>query len=210
MQTERSAIWITRFGGGAPHRGRSSIAPNFGMSGRGDPSPPAPLPSCRRPPLRRKRPARTMRGEGGRKNGGCRVGIPGLRCAPTWAIGSQPVGPQDEEQRVARALRPAEARGVPMTGTKRRAALNSALPLVQRASSPRCRRGLRKRSAPPTSRLYAAAYEAFLTAGGFQEPSRIDGSCSLGQYRRSIRTNFPAGAGSQLDSRSLPGDSFCR
>ena len=36
----------------------------------------------------------------------------------------------------------------------------------------------------------------------------IDGSFSFGQYRRSIRMNLPLGAGSQLASLSLPGDSF--
>lgn len=46
------------------------------------------------------------------------------------------------------------------------------------------------------------------TPGGFQVPSMIDGSVSLGQYNRIIRTNLPAGAGSQLASLSLPGDSF--
>ena len=33
----------------------------------------------------------------------------------------------------------------------------------------------------------------------------IEGSFSLGQYRRSIRMNLPAGAGSQFDSLSAPG-----
>ena len=36
-------------------------------------------------------------------------------------------------------------------------------------------------------------------------PSIIEGGFSLGQYSRSIRTNLPAGAGSQLDSFTLPG-----
>jgi hypothetical protein len=36
----------------------------------------------------------------------------------------------------------------------------------------------------------------------------IDGSLSSGQYMRSIRMNFPAGAGSQLASRFGPGESF--
>src|SRR5262249_33986305 len=48
------------------------------------------------------------------------------------------------------------------------------------------------------------------TAGGDQVPAMTEGSFSLGQYRRSISTNLPFGAGSQLDSLSLPGDSFCR
>ena len=49
----------------------------------------------------------------------------------------------------------------------------------------------------------------YSVAGGiFQLPSRIDGAFSLGQYIRIIRMNLPAGAGSQFDSRSLPGESF--
>jgi hypothetical protein len=51
-----------------------------------------------------------------------------------------------------------------------------------------------------------APYDACFTPGGFQEPSRIDGLLSLGQYIRSMRMNFPAGAGSQLASFSGPGD----
>jgi hypothetical protein len=35
----------------------------------------------------------SRKGRGEKKQMG-RLGIPGLRCAPTWAIGSQPVGPQ--------------------------------------------------------------------------------------------------------------------
>src|SRR5215467_11087772 len=35
----------------------------------------------------------------------------------------------------------------------------------------------------------------------------IDGGVSCGQYMRSIRTNLPSGAGSQLASISLPGES---
>src|SRR5271165_707298 len=46
-----------------------------------------------------------------------------------------------------------------------------------------------------------------VTAGIFHEPSRIDGSFSFGQYRRSISWNLPSGAGSQLDSLSAPGES---
>src|SRR5262249_58618403 len=49
---------------------------------------------------------------------------------------------------------------------------------------------------------------ALCTAGGFHDPSRIDGFFSLGQYIRSVRRNGPFGAGSQLASLSLPGDSF--
>ena len=36
----------------------------------------------------------------------------------------------------------------------------------------------------------------------------IEGFFSFGQYRRSIRMNLPAGAGSQFDSLSAPGESF--
>jgi len=49
---------------------------------------------------------------------------------------------------------------------------------------------------------------AFCTAGGFQVSSRIDGGLSFGQYMRSIGMNSPLGAGSQLASLFLPGDSF--
>jgi hypothetical protein len=48
-------------------------------------------------------------------------------------------------------------------------------------------------------------YITCFTGGMVQEPSRIEGGVSLGQYRRSIRMNLSAGAGSQLDSLSLPG-----
>ena len=44
----------------------------------------------------------------------------------------------------------------------------------------------------------------FLTGGMVQDPLRIDGLSSLGQYIRNIRMNSPAGAGSQFDSRSAP------
>ena len=50
-------------------------------------------------------------------------------------------------------------------------------------------------------------YFAILTTGGFQLPSRM---ASSGQYARSQIEKFPAGAGSQLDSFSLPGDLFPR
>ena len=36
----------------------------------------------------------------------------------------------------------------------------------------------------------------------------VEGGVSLGQYSLNIRMNLPAGAGSQLDSLSLPGDWF--
>src|SRR5262249_9608451 len=62
------------------------------------------------------------------------------------------------------------------------------------------------RALPPVPE--APAPPASFTAGGFQVPSRIDGSSSLGQYIRSVRRNGPFGAGSQLASLSLPGGSF--
>src|SRR5215813_15248306 len=49
---------------------------------------------------------------------------------------------------------------------------------------------------------------AFFTGGIVHVPSRIDGAVSSGQYMRSIRMNLPAGAGSQFDSLSAPGESF--
>ena len=54
------------------------------------------------------------------------------------------------------------------------------------------------------------AQVTFVTAGGFQVPSMIDGEVSFGQYSRNIRLNLPAGAGSQLASFSGPGLSCCR
>src|SRR5208283_191330 len=45
-----------------------------------------------------------------------------------------------------------------------------------------------------------------LMADGCQVPSRIEGGLSFGQYMRRIRMNRSAGAGSQLDSLSFPGD----
>jgi len=45
------------------------------------------------------------------------------------------------------------------------------------------------------------------TDGGFHDLSRIDGACSFGQYIRSIGIKSPCGAGSQLASLSLPGES---
>jgi hypothetical protein len=39
-------------------------------------------------------------------------------------------------------------------------------------------------------------------------PSRIEGGDSFGQYMRNIGIKSPVGAGSQLASLSLPGDSF--
>src|SRR5262245_6812473 len=48
----------------------------------------------------------------------------------------------------------------------------------------------------------------FFTAGIVHDPSMIEGLLSLGQYIRSIKMNFPGGAGSQLDSLAAPGESF--
>ena len=56
-------------------------------------------------------------------------------------------------------------------------------------------------------RSYARS-ATFLTGGIVQVPSMIDGLLSSGQYIRSIRMNLPAGAGSQFDSLSAPGESF--
>src|SRR5580693_4731657 len=55
-------------------------------------------------------------------------------------------------------------------------------------------------------RLYGACF----TPGIVHVPSNKEGGVSFGQYSRSIRTNLSAGAGSQLDSLSLPGFSCCR
>src|SRR5262245_38858420 len=49
--------------------------------------------------------------------------------------------------------------------------------------------------------------DARFTGGIVQVPLTIDGLLSSGQYMRSIRMNLPAGAGSQLDSLSAPGES---
>ena len=52
----------------------------------------------------------------------------------------------------------------------------------------------------------SGGYGTRFTAGGFQVPSRIEGfGVSFGQYSRSIRTNFPVGAGSQFASLSRAG-----
>src|SRR5215475_8053685 len=48
----------------------------------------------------------------------------------------------------------------------------------------------------------------FSTRAGTHEPSSTDGGFSFGQYMRIIGMNSPLGAGSQLASLSLPGDSF--
>ena len=44
-------------------------------------------------------------------------------------------------------------------------------------------------------------------AGGFQVPSMIEGGVSFGQYSRIIGMNCAFGAGSQLASLALPGES---
>lgn len=54
------------------------------------------------------------------------------------------------------------------------------------------------------------AYFASFTAGGFQVPSMIEGGVSFGQYRRIMGMNFAFGAGSQLASFALPGESAWR
>src|SRR5271157_5276373 len=51
---------------------------------------------------------------------------------------------------------------------------------------------------------------ARLAAGGVQLPSTIEGGVVVGQYKRMTKTNLPFGAGSQLASFALPGDSACR
>src|SRR5580692_1932456 len=53
-------------------------------------------------------------------------------------------------------------------------------------------------------------YCTCLIAGNSHDPSRIVGGVSFGQYRRSIGMNFALGAGSQLASLPLPGESACR
>ena len=54
------------------------------------------------------------------------------------------------------------------------------------------------------------SYFASLMAGGFQVPSMMDGGVSFGQYRRIMGTNLAFGAGSQLASFALPGESAWR
>src|SRR5262249_25509880 len=51
-------------------------------------------------------------------------------------------------------------------------------------------------------------YCVFVTGGGFQVPSMIDGVVDLGQYMRFIATNGSLGAGSQFAYLSLPGGSL--
>jgi hypothetical protein len=52
---------------------------------------------------------------------------------------------------------------------------------------------------------FLSSQEIFFAAGGVHVPLMSDGDCSLGQYMRNIKMNFPAGAGSQFDSLSAPG-----
>lgn len=51
-------------------------------------------------------------------------------------------------------------------------------------------------------------YFTFITAGGDQLPSMIEGSVIFGQYMRIIGTKSPFGVGSQFASLSVPGVSF--
>src|SRR4029077_8865693 len=69
-------------------------------------------------------------------------------------------------------------------------------------------------NAPVSWRAFSSAHQSstpyctFFTAGGFQVPFKIEGEVGFGQYMRNIGMNSPVGAGSQLFSLSLPGDSF--
>ena len=53
-------------------------------------------------------------------------------------------------------------------------------------------------------------YCTCFVAGGFHVPSMIDGGVSFGQYSRSMGMNLAFGAGSQLASLALPGESAWR
>ena len=53
-------------------------------------------------------------------------------------------------------------------------------------------------------------YGTRFTIGGVQEPLRIEGAVSFAQYMLSIGMKSSAGAGNQLASLSLPGESFWR
>ena len=53
----------------------------------------------------------------------------------------------------------------------------------------------------------ASCYDTSFTSGTFQVPSSNEGGVSVGQYSRIMRMNCAEGAGSQLASLSLPGDS---
>ena len=59
----------------------------------------------------------------------------------------------------------------------------------------------------PIADIRAKGHATFLTGGIFQDPLRIEGLFSFGQYIRNIRINLPSGAGSQFDSLSVPGES---
>ena len=62
----------------------------------------------------------------------------------------------------------------------------------------------RRRQSSPVPRLLT--HWIGVTAGTFQDLFRIDGSCSFGEYIRSISINLSVGAGSQFVSQSTPGD----
>jgi len=58
---------------------------------------------------------------------------------------------------------------------------------------------------------FSSTQFSFTIPGGCHVPSpggKIEGGVSFGQYRRIITYMGPSGAGSQLDSLSLPGESF--
>jgi hypothetical protein len=61
-----------------------------------------------------------------------------------------------------------------------------------------------------SSKLVELIHGVYFAPGIVHVPSKIDGGLSLGQYIRSIRMNLSLGAGSQLDSLSVPGFSFCK
>ena len=63
-----------------------------------------------------------------------------------------------------------------------------------------------KDATPPVNGFWSITM--YMIDGGFHEPLMIEGDVSLGQYIRSIGRKSPFGAGSQLASLSLPGDSF--
>jgi hypothetical protein len=67
---------------------------------------------------------------------------------------------------------------------------------------------LRTRKSPHHPSSTVTEPDCFSTAGGFHEPSRIEGGLSLGQYKRNIKMNLPVEAGSQFDSLFAPGDAF--
>ena len=71
--------------------------------------------------------------------------------------------------------------------------------------------GVRRRTADQltscAARCEASAYPAFTTAGGSYVPFMMEGGVVFGQYRRIVSANGAAGAGSQFDCLSLPGNS---